>query len=392
MPDAGRFDVVVVGGGVAGLTTARSLTARRVLVVERDIRVGGRVLTLERPWGGIDLGACFAFRPELLPGDVPHPTDRCDERGPVGALVQGNFAFDPSSRGLLEKIDPTERASVETALFHQIHPGARKSYSAERQADALVDWYPDHWQSGNGALVRGWAEGLAADVWLEANVVELREQSHEVVVRIARQGTTSEVTARAVVVATPASTALALVRPRDAACREFLAATRYGRYTVVAFELEGAAIEPDFRFIVTPGLALTLVMQQASHDRRRRTLLCYYDDAASERVDALSDAELVSATRRDLEPLSRLGVALTRAKATVHRWELSGTVLDDERVALYRPEHARATARIFLAGDYLASTPGWGYGLDDAVASGKRTAALVSSLWDTELATTGAPR
>jgi protoporphyrinogen oxidase len=374
-----------VGGGVAGLAAARSLTPRRVLVVERDLRLGGRVLTLERPWGAVDLGACFAFRAELLPPGAPPPTERCDERGPVGALVRGKLVFDASSRGLLAIVEPRERALVETALFHQIHPGARDAYSAARREDAQVDWYPDHWRSGNGALVRGWAEGLDAEVWLGASVTEVREQAHEVVVRIERNGTTSDVTARAVVVATPADQARTLVTPDAPSCREFLAATHYARYTVVAFELEGVAFEPDFRFVVTPGLTLTLVMQQASRDRRQRALLCYYDDGASERIDALSDAELVDATRRELEPLARLGVALAGARVTVQRWQLSGTVLDEQRVALYRPEHARATSRIFLAGDYLASTPGWGYGLDDAVTSGKSTAALVSSLWDAEV-------
>jgi monoamine oxidase len=385
MTDPGRFDVVVVGGGVAGLTTARSLTPRRVLLLEATDRLGGRVLTLERPWGAIDLGACFAFRPELLPPGAAVPTERCDERGPIGALVRGELVFDASSRALLAKLEPTERASVETALFHQIHPGAREDYSAERRADALVDWYPDHWLHGNGVLVRGWAEGLDAEVRLNARVTELREHGREVAVRIEHSGTTSTVTARAAVVTTPADTARSLVTPRDGACRALLEATRYGRYTVVAFELEGATFEPDFRFIVTPGLTLTLVMQQASRDRQQRALLCYYDDEASERIDALSDTTLVEATRRELLPLERIGVTLANARSTVQRWRLSGTLLDERRLALYRPEHARATTRIFLAGDYLASTPGWGYGLDDAVASGKSAAALVGSLWDSEL-------
>jgi protoporphyrinogen oxidase len=385
MTVTGRFDVVVVGGGVAGLTTARSLTPRRVLLLEASDRLGGRVLTLERPWGAVDLGACFAFRPQLLPSRTPAPSGHCNERGPVGALVNGELVFDATSRGLIAKLEPAARANVETALFHQIHPGPRESYSAERRADALVDWYPDHWQSGNGALVRGWAEGLDADVRLGARVTELREQGSEVTVRVEHAGTRDSVTARAVVVTTPADAARALVTPSDAACREFLEATRYGRYTVVAFELEGATFEPDFRFIVTPDLTLTLVMQQASEDRRQRTLLCYYDDRASALVDALSDTALVDAARRELLPLERLGVRLAHARSAVQRWRLSGTILDEQRLALYRPEHARATARIFLAGDYLASTPGWGYGLDDAVASGKATAALVSSLWDSEL-------
>lgn len=385
MTDTGRFDVVVVGGGVAGLTTARSLTPRRVLLLEASDRLGGRVLTLERPWGAIDLGACFAFRPELMPPGSTAPTERCDERGPIGALVRGELVFDVSSRGLLAKVEPTERAGVETALFHQIHPGARESYSAERRADALVDWFPDHWRTGNGALVRGWAEGLDAEVRLGARVTELQEDGPEVTVRFEHAGKTSSLTARAVVVTTPADAARSLVTPRDGTCRELLEATRYGRYTVVAFELEGATFEPDFRFIVTPGLTPTLVMQQASRDRRQRALLCYYDDRASERIDGLSDTALVEATRRELLPLERVGVRLAEARSTVQRWRLSGTILDERRLALYRPEHVRATARIFLAGDYLASTPGWGYGLDDAVASGKSAAALVSSLWGSEL-------
>ncbi|HEX5101635.1 MAG TPA: FAD-dependent oxidoreductase [Polyangiaceae bacterium] len=392
MSDAGPCDVLVVGAGVAGLTTARSLSSRRVLVVEESSRLGGRVLTLERPWGAIDLGACFAFRPTLLPPSAVQPTERVDERGPVGALVGGKLVFDATSRGLLAKLEPAERASVETALFHQIHPGLREEYTAERQRDALVDWYPDHWHRGNGTLVRGWSDGLDGEVRLATTVTALRENEHAVSVTLTHGDRTSELTARAVVVATPADGARALVRPRDASCREFLDSVRYARYTVVAFELEGATIEPDFRFIVTPGLTLTLVMQQASKDRRHRALLTYYDAAASDRVASLSDAELVDATRRELSPFASLGVDLTGASVTVQRWQRSGTVLDDRRVALYRPEYARASRRVFLAGDYLSSTPGWGYGLDDAVASGQSTAALVSSLWEAELALGGGAR
>jgi len=386
MSNTVAFDVLVVGAGVAGLTTRRSLAPRGVLLVEASTRLGGRVLTLERPWGALDLGACFAFRSTLLPPGARQPAERVDERGPVGALVGSKLLFDATSRGLLAKVESTERASVETALFHQIHPGSRDAYTTERQRDALVDWHPDHWRSGNGVLVHGWSDGPDTELRLGTSVMALREDEHRVSVTLEHGAQTSDVTARAVVVATPADVTRTLVRPRDASCREFLESVRYARYTVVAFELEGATLEPDFRFIVTPGLTVTLVMQQASADRRHRALLAYYDDAASDRVTALSDAALVALTRRELAALLPLGLDLSRATVTVQRWQRSGTVLDDRRVALYRAEHARASRRIFLAGDYLASTAGWGYGLDDAVASGQSTAALVSSLWDSELA------
>ncbi len=54
-------DVVVIGGGVAGLTVARDLTAagRRVLLLEARDRLGGRIRTQHTPDGPIELGAEF---------------------------------------------------------------------------------------------------------------------------------------------------------------------------------------------------------------------------------------------------------------------------------------------------------------------------------------------
>lgn len=56
-----RFDTIVIGAGVAGLTAARLLTraARRVVVVEARDRVGGRVWTDRRNGLVTDLGASW---------------------------------------------------------------------------------------------------------------------------------------------------------------------------------------------------------------------------------------------------------------------------------------------------------------------------------------------
>jgi monoamine oxidase len=56
-----RFDTIVVGAGIAGLTTARLLasTGRRVVVLEARDRTGGRVTSRRGPAGTIDLGASW---------------------------------------------------------------------------------------------------------------------------------------------------------------------------------------------------------------------------------------------------------------------------------------------------------------------------------------------
>lgn len=54
---ASTVDVVVIGGGAAGLAAASSLAHRDILVLEREDRLGGRLHSLERGEDWINLGA-----------------------------------------------------------------------------------------------------------------------------------------------------------------------------------------------------------------------------------------------------------------------------------------------------------------------------------------------
>src|SRR5215831_13705106 len=58
---SGPPDVIIIGGGVAGLSAARDLTAAgaRVLLLEARDRLGGRILTHHKPDGPVELGAEF---------------------------------------------------------------------------------------------------------------------------------------------------------------------------------------------------------------------------------------------------------------------------------------------------------------------------------------------
>ena len=79
-----RRDVVVVGGGVAGLVAARGLaaTGRDVLLLEGSPQVGGKLRSAEVAGLTVDVGAeaMLARRPEGLAlaaelgAEVVHPT------------------------------------------------------------------------------------------------------------------------------------------------------------------------------------------------------------------------------------------------------------------------------------------------------------------------------
>ncbi|HZG96710.1 MAG TPA: FAD-dependent oxidoreductase [Nocardioidaceae bacterium] len=184
-------------------------------------------------------------------------------------------------------------------------------------------------------------------------------------------------TCRAVVLATPAHVARSLVVPLDLACKRLLDAVRYGTYTVVAIVADAPELR-DFRYMVTPDRCVSLVMQQASADRKVRTLLCYYAGRSLAFAAARDDRELV---RDTLAQVCALDLGLTPecvVFTAVQRWELAGTVISPELDEARRESTPRATRRVFIAGDY-ACRGGWGYGMDDAICSGVATADLVRS-------------
>lgn len=403
------MDVVIVGAGLAGLAAANALHGLRMCVLEREPIAGGRVLTVEKGRAQLDLGACFAYNPHLLPHASAAPTARYDERDPIGIHMHGQLAFADSAYDALRQLPlsvntttalsklragelqlrdlPPEAASIARALFQQIHPADMAEYSAARHGDAWHDWHPDHWHDGNGALIAAYAAPLQRCMRMRANVLHIRERADEARVAFEQDGAVREIRARAVIVATPATIARQLVRPLHPACAEFLRCVRYGRYTVVAFALaaEQNVFADPFRFIITPEAKMAFVMQQRHAQHGARVLLCYYGMRNVGFADAQSDHDLVEATAQQLMALGFAADVLETATSWVKRWPISGTVLDDPYFALKRPDFTRATRRVFLAGDYLSTTPGWGYGMDDAVASGRATGALVKSLLDAEL-------
>ena len=400
MTDQAVRDVIVIGGGMAGLAAAHALSAYDVQVLESEARPGGRVLTVAARGGTLDLGACIAFHPRLLPEGVAPSSSYHRERGPLGVQLGARRGYADSAWAAVSEVGlpepwlralaglrtgerelgdvPEPAAAVARALFQQIHPGEMGAYSRLRQGDAWLDWYPDHWSGGNGRLVQAYLEVLRAEVVLDATVTRLVPGAGSVQVEYTRDGVPQRATGRAVVVATPATVARDLVRPDDPELAAFLRQVRYGRYTVVAFAL--AAPIGDFRVVVTPEAAFTLALQHRGPAADFAALVCYYDDARAAAVDGVSDPALAEATARELAQLGLVDLDLPHTPWWVQRWPLSGTILDDAFTAARRPGPARASHRVFLAGDYLAPAPAWGYGLENAVDSGRAAGEQVARL------------
>lgn len=95
-----RWDVVVLGAGMAGLTAARALAERRlrVCVVEARERVGGRLLSVKAEGGGaVELGA------EFVHGRAPELWALIDEAGARTVERQGALLREARNGGIAEE-------------------------------------------------------------------------------------------------------------------------------------------------------------------------------------------------------------------------------------------------------------------------------------------------
>jgi len=397
------LDIIIVGAGLAGLACAYALRDKRTLLLEKNSYAGGRVLTYNFQDFSFDIGACFAIDAGQLPIEFSGslgPLIR--ERGPIGISESGRIEYADTpyhclaSMGLddqtwsqiadfangrfnADALMGTRAYQLLNALHHQIHPGDIADYAPEYQRQGFHNWFPDHWQSGNGAVIESFVKQCSAELLLNVEATSVEELADGVKVHFTQAGERKSAVARAVVLATTLSDTANLTQHiKEAKYPELFSRVRYGNFTVVA--LTGAALHklPPFRYIVIADRTLSMLVQQRSMDRHHTALLCYYVDSANETVANKTDNELFAFTQQELVAVGLDSDIIKQIdSAKVHRWIPGGTVLSTEYVQTRNQITNPITKRIFIAGDYLSSM---GYGTIGAIASGTDTAKLVSTM------------
>ncbi len=408
-------DVVVIGGGIAGLSAAWALRDHDVVVLEASDRVGGRIRSERRGRYWLNFGA-HVF------GGPGTPTDRLlretgveavDVPGVLtgvslgGRLVAGGRVETYPLRLPLSAHDRLAfvRTGVRQRLGVARYDRILRSGDQERVLAYLGDRTFSEWlgpvPSSVDAVLRptiqrssGEPEELAAGygigyfhlVWdrsggLARNIlggpaklpesiaaalgerIRLRMPAEEVVadgdcVRVA--SASGKVTARFAVLATQAHVTRALLPGLPEDVRAALGEIVYGPYVLAAFLTDepGAAPWDGLYAVATARRSFNMLFNMANVLRGGArnpggSLMVYSGASLGRELWGLDDARVLETYLRDLDEVLP-GARHVVAEAVVHRWEHG---LPYVRPGRHRIQRAleQPLGNVFLAGDYLGT-------------------------------------
>ena len=407
-------EVVVVGGGIAGLAAAWRLRDRDVLLLEADDRLGGRLRSDSRGDYWLNYGAHLFPAPGSL---VDAMARDCElETVPVSGSMMGlavgdakltsgrvesyplrlplplrdRVAFATAGLKVQMAVRRYHRAADKRAFLDdrtfgsflgELPPGAAAIFScAAHRATAELDELSAGCGLGLFALVWGGKGSLIARNLLGGTgrlpaelgrrlgdkartgcrVTALRADGDELVVE--HEG--GRVRARHVIMAAQAPHAAPLVRPVAAAAGDALAELTYGAFLTVAVETSETRPMPwdGVYAMATPGRVFDMFTNQAHALRKlqgeRRpggSLMLFAGGRAAEALMRESDDAIAQRFVSDLHGLYPESRGIVAA-ATVHRWPLGNVYARPGRSRLQAPlEGPLGTHRnLHLAGDYFA--------------------------------------
>lgn len=320
-------DVVVVGGGAAGMAAAWELRDQDVLLLESSSRIGGRLLSYPRGDYWLNLGG------HLFPGHGSAIGHLVNDLGLQTIEIPGS-KFDLVWEGRIysqKRIETypltlpmtiSERIGLATAglrilrLVAQwrrsqttdgthpmgVHYGHAKSFrsvignppprvaaifaTASRRASAELDeqsaetaaqLFAGVWAGkrsslafnllgGSGRLAEEMTKRMAGSLAFNSEVSAIERDGHSFALSVSRGGVLERVRARHVILATPASVAAEICQPLPDLVRACLASTAYGHFVSMAVLTDETTPSPwdSMYAATTPGCAFDMIFNHAN--------------------------------------------------------------------------------------------------------------------------------
>ncbi len=395
------YDTVIVGGGLAGLKAANDLKDYNILLLEKENRLGGRVLTERCGKNNSDfceLGALFGFSEELIPEGF-EIGEKIPANKKYGIYQNGRFyknsdvklalrSINPKDARFFDKYDKPEdidklfqnvsdnSKKALKAAFNVIHPGNFEEYTNQRKHNALTTFNFDQYAGGNSALIEAYGVAINNRFLLNSEVTSVESKDGIVTVQYNEAGQPKEIKAKSVIVATPAGVARKIIKNMNKNAEIFLNSVRYGKGMAVVFEVNKN--NPDnFAYLITPDNSFNTIFFNNTADGKREVLTLYFIDSFVSANPQLNEQDYIKIAKEELYKTGIFNEKTEFFYENARFWKELGTIITKYYYG-FTEDALNPGKGIYLAGDYTFYNKDENpYGLEAAFFSGEAAAERV---------------
>ena len=409
-----EYDVIIVGGGLAGLSAACELSGR-TLLLETDDRLGGKVCTENRNGIVCETGAIFAFEPRWF--DFPvNAGFHYENDYPVGLFHRGRLHIGDSAADCLRSLNPEPRRQLclpmfiaspnpqeamigedltlaLKAFFRVIHPGTPAEAVPTRRRDCFVRHRADHFERGNGAMVEAMAANSGAEIrtgcrvyglvpqWDSQGVMPLewglgRSPRFIRVLWRNESGAQEEAEAQKVILAVPATEARKLCGEFRNVSADFLGRVRYGGGIAVILHCRSENRRPLSYLVSTQGSFNTFIFYEVPGASDEVVVTGYIVGERATVCAGMDDAELTKLMIGELQS-ANIGEFTNCSLLGTRQWPEVAPIIEESTYRGFSASWLYPMPGVILAGDYTwwdgTMLP---YGMWPAIASGRRAARI----------------
>lgn len=399
--DGKIYDAVVVGGGMAGISAAYHLQNElgenaEILLLEKENRLGGRILTRNFGEYSYELGASFDYGKEYAPKGY-EPTELIELSKHYGLYLNSNFYVADNIPELLKKINPEDsyffdeysqdqdidklfdsvseksRKSI-VSSFNVIHFGDFSNHVKDRQKDAFRTYNFDFRIKGNYEFMDSYKKILEGKYLLGAFVESVEQEEDLISVKYKKEGKVNILKAKSVIVATPASAVLKIIKNIPHESEKFVRSVKYTKTMVVVF-ITNRNKPIDFSYILTPDKSFNNIVTSFSVDKKRNIFSIYFTDAFIRLHHDWKNDDYVKAAYKDFQSMQLVDLDKDLLYTDSCFWEEEGTEISEETYKNFSIAALNPLPGVFLAGDYTF----WNeykipYGIPPAYFSGQSAA------------------